>query len=103
MQFSNQTLDLCMKAHNSKERGKEQAENTETVTLGSYLKVNLCKKEKCLFFSKDHVYIKHKESSVLGGMVPETRSPDSWPAGTQNFYQLKVCLNKNKSGKDHQA
>lgn len=32
------------------ERPQEQAENTETAMLGSYLKVNLRKKEKCLFF-----------------------------------------------------
>lgn len=49
MKFSNQILDLCKKAHNSKGRGMEQAENTEPVTLSSYLKVNLSKNEKCLF------------------------------------------------------
>lgn len=39
MQFSNQILDLCKKAQDSKERGMEQARNTEPVMLSSQLKV----------------------------------------------------------------
>lgn len=77
MQFSNQILDLCKKAPSSKERGMEQAGNTEPIMLSSYLKVSLCKNEKCLFFQVI-MCIKHKEPSILGGMVPETRPPDSW-------------------------
>jgi len=50
MKFSNQISDLCKKDHNSKERGTGQTGNTEPVMLRSYLKVNLCKNENCLFF-----------------------------------------------------
>lgn len=35
MQFSNQILDLCKKAQDSKEKGVKQARNTEPVMLSS--------------------------------------------------------------------
>lgn len=73
-QFIKHLLDLCKKVHHSKERGTEQAENTQASTLSSYLTANAYKNKDTFFLGlvvvailQITMYIKTRKLSVLEG------------------------------------